>query len=323
MFESSLLILLVALVLDWRFGEPDILWSRFPHPVVAFGKAVGWIDKRYNIVEDSKGAKIRKGSLGIAMLILAALLVGLGLEFVVNLIWPVGWLLEVFIVFALLAQRSLHDHVLAVADGLENKGIQGGREAVGMIVGRDPSLLDRKGVCRASIESLAENFSDGVLAPAFWYAVFGLPGMLVYKMINTADSMIAYKNDKYIWFGRSAAQIDDLANWLPARLSAFLIAFGSFAVLGSGAFFRAIKCAFRDAGLHSSPNAGWPEAAMAGGATIALGGPRTYAHETVSQPFLNAAGEPDLHPHHIALALTIFTYACFAGWAICLIFLVL
>ncbi|MDJ0612255.1 MAG: adenosylcobinamide-phosphate synthase CbiB [Rhizobiaceae bacterium] len=319
MSESALFILLTALVLDWVFGEPDILWSRFPHPVVLFGKAVSWADKQYNIEGDSKGVKIRKGSWAIFLLVLAALLVGLGLEKLVSIAWPFGWVLELFVVFVLLAQKSLRDHVSAVAIGLAANGLQGGRDAVGMIVGRDPSQLDGSGICRASIESLAENFSDGVVAPAFWYAVFGLPGILVYKMINTADSMIAYKNEKYLWFGRSAAQIDDLANWVPARISAVLVAIGSGTVYGINSMLNSLKCAFRDAGLHRSPNAGWPEAAMAGGTGIALGGPRDYAHERVSQPFLNASGTRDLGSHHIEISLDVFSRACFVLWGLCLL----
>jgi len=323
MFEMPLLILLAALVLDWVFGEPEILWSRLPHPVMAFGKAVSWVDNRYNIESDSKGAKVRKGSLAIFLLILSALCVGLLLEGLVKQIWPFGWMLELFVVFVLLAQKSLYDHVRAVSTGLQFEGLDGGRKAVAMIVGRDPDMLDHSGVRRASIESLAENFSDGVVAPAFWYLIFGLPGIIVYKMINTADSMIAYKNEKYLWFGRSAAQIDDLANWLPARISSGLISIGAGALKGAGGMINSVKCAFRDAGLHRSPNAGWPEAAMAGGIDIALGGPRIYANEIVSQSYLNAAGERNLEPIHMDLALKVFSYACFAFWGVCLVFVLL
>jgi len=316
MGEWMLLILLIALVLDWKFGEPEILWSRITHPIVLFGKAVSFADKQLNIESDADSTQYKKGAMAICLLILLALLVGLALGWVIELVGWLGLFIELFIVFVLLAQKSLADHVGAVAVGLRENGLEGGRAAVGMIVGRDPDTLNQSGVCRAAIESLAENFSDGVVAPAFWYAVFGLPGIIVYKMINTADSMIAYKNEKYLWFGRVAAQIDDLANWVPARLSALLIAMG-------GASAHALKVAFQDAGLHRSPNAGWPEAAMAGASGLALGGPRVYSYETVQQAWLNGAGKRELAAQDIEATLWIFNKSCFALWAIVLALLIL
>jgi adenosylcobinamide-phosphate synthase len=226
-------------------------------------------------------------------------------------------------VFVLLAQRSLHDHVLAVATGFQQGGLEGGRDAVAMIVGRDPAMLDESGIVRASIESLAENFSDGVVAPAFWYCVFGLPGLFAYKMINTADSMIGYRNEKYLWFGRAAAQIDDLANWLPARLSTLILAGGVWSSKGNQSAKKSIAIAFRDAGLHRSPNAGWPEASMAGGMDVALGGPRRYPHETVQQAYINASGRMELSAADIKPALNVFAKTCGVLWALvfCLIIL--
>jgi len=316
MSEWALLILGVALVLDWKFGEPEILWSRITHPIVLFGKAVSFADTKFNIESDDDSTKYKKGAVTISLLILLALLVGVALNWVIGLFgWP-GFLLELFIVFVLLAQKSLSDHVGAVAVGLRENGVEGGRVAVGMIVGRNPEMLNKSGVCRAAVESLAENFSDGVVAPAFWYAVFGVPGILVYKMINTADSMIAYKNKKYLWFGRVAAQIDDLANWVPARLSALLIAMG-------GASLHALKVTFQDAGLHRSPNAGWSEAAMAGASGLALGGPRVYRHETVQQAWLNGAGKRDLSAQDIVATLVIFNRSCFALWSVVMALIIL
>ena len=315
MFESSLLVLLIALVLDWFFGEPQALWSRMPHPIVLFGKAVSFADQRLNISVESEQVRYKKGALAIFVLILVALLAGLVLTWIVSAFSFLGWIIEVFIVFVLLAQRSLYEHVGAVSEGLKARGLEGGQDAVGLIVGRDPKTLDKSGVSRAAIESLAENFSDGVVAPAFWYAVFGLPGILVYKMINTADSMIAYRNEKYLWFGRATAHVDDLANWLPARLSALIIAAGAGMLRGKNALINALGCAWREAGLHRSPNAGWPEASMAGGIHIALGGPRQYAGEEVLQPYLNASGKRYLEAADIDHALDVFTLACFSMWA--------
>ena len=313
MFDP-LFILLIALVLDWYFGEPEALWSRLPHPIVLFGKAVSFADKRLNKSKDSDQEQYKNGSVAISLLILLALFVSFFIQGVVDFFGPIGFIIELFIVFVLLAQKSLADHVEAVAIGLKEDGLKGGQKAVGMIVGRDPSSLDKSGVSRAAIESLAENFSDGVVAPAFWYAVFGLPGIIVYKMINTADSMIAYRNEKYLWFGRVAAQIDDLANWLPARLSAVLIALGSGMLNGVAAFKNAMIVALRDSGLHRSPNAGWPEAAMAGGVDLALGGPRIYPDETVQQAYLNSSGKKDLGVKDIKHTIQVFALACFSLW---------
>jgi adenosylcobinamide-phosphate synthase len=312
--HDPLFILLLALILDWYFGEPVALWSRLSHPIVLFGKAVSFIDKRFNYAKDKPETQYKKGAISISLLLGSALMGAFLLEWFIGFLWIFGFLLELFIVFVLLAQKSLAEHVEAVAQGLKEDGLKGGRKAVAMIVGRDPSSLDKQGVSRAAIESLAENFSDGVVAPAFWYAVFGLPGIIVYKMINTADSMIAYRNEKYLWFGRVAAQIDDLANWLPARISAILIALGAGMLNGMGAFKNAMIVALRDSGLHRSPNAGWPEAAMAGGADIALGGPRIYPEETVQQAYLNSSGKRDLGVKDIKQAIQIFALACFTLW---------
>ena len=311
---DPLFILLIALVLDWYFGEPEILWSRLPHPIVLFGKAVSCVDKRLNRKGDDREAQYKKGALAISLLIFGALLVSWFIEGLIGFLGGVGFILEVFIVFVLLAQKSLADHVEKVAAGLKEEGLAGGRKAVGMIVGRDPGRLDKSGVSRAAIESLAENFSDGVVAPAFWYAIFGLPGIIIYKMINTADSMIAYRNEKYLWFGRVAAQIDDLANWVPARISAVLIASGAGMLNGMSAFKNSLIVVLRDSGLHRSPNAGWPEAAMAGGADLALGGPRIYPEEVVQQAYLNGSGRRDIEAADIKVAIQIFALACFALW---------
>jgi len=307
-------ILLIALVLDWYLGEPDALWSRIPHPVVLFGKAVSFTDKRLNNPNDNPDTQYKKGAFASLILLLLALTVAMMIEVALARLSFAGILIEIFIVFVLLAQKSLADHVEAVATGLKQGGLEGGHKAVGMIVGRDPDALDKSGVSRAAIESLAENFSDGVVAPAFWYLVFGLPGIIVYKMINTADSMIAYKSEKYLWFGRVCAQVDDLANWVPARLSAILLAIGSGMLKGVSALRNALLIALRDSGLHRSPNAGWPEAAMAGGADFALGGPRVYPGETVQQAYLNSAGKRELGCDDITCAIRIFALACFSLW---------
>ena len=314
--DNFAIILLLALVLDWFLGEPQVIWSRVPHPVVLFGKAVGIADKALNLATDGPANQRRKGAMAICLLLVVALFAAMLVQWVLGFFEPISRVFECLIVFVLLAQRSLFDHVKAVSDSLRRNGVEGGREAVGLIVGRDPELLDETGICRASIETLAENFSDGVVAPAFWFGVFGLPGLFIYKMINTADSMIAYRSEKYLHFGRVTAQIDDLANWLPARLSFGIIAFGAVFVSGLRSAKNSVSVVLRDAGLHRSPNAGWPEAAMAGAMDIALGGPRKYAHETVSQAFIHGSGKRDLSARDIETSLRFFRAACFVLWGL-------
>ena len=324
MADKTLLILLAALAADWKFGEPSWLWSRLPHPVVLFGRAIGWLDRSFNLESDDDGARYRKGAVGIAALIIASVLAGVLLHGFLRPLGIIGAVLEGFLVFALIAQRSLIDHVAAVADGLTSNGLAGGRAAVAKIVGRDPETLDRAGVSRAAIESLAENYSDGVVAPAFWYAVFGLPGLIAYKMINTADSMIGYRNERYEHFGKVAAQIDDLANWLPARLTAGIVALAALFSRGASSARKSLFTAISDSGLHRSPNAGWPEGAVAGACGFALGGPRIYVSGAVAQAYINAGGKRDLDAGDIRSAISLISTAClaFAGLVLlcCLVF---
>jgi adenosylcobinamide-phosphate synthase len=287
-------LLLAALLLDAALGEPRWLWSRLPHPAVLLGRAVAWLDRHLN-----RGAARRlKGSLGFAGLALAALALGGAVQAL-----PGGGVPEVVLAAILLAQRSLAEHVRAVARGLR-RGLAPGRAAVAMIVGRDVAALDRAGVARAAIESAAENFSDGVVAPAFWYLVGGLPGLLLYKLTNTADSMIGYRTPRHEAFGWAAARFDDALNWIPARLTAALIA----AVFASRRAWAVVR---RDARLHRSPNAGWPEAAMAGVLDVALAGPRSYGGRMRAYPFVHAAGRRDIGPAEIEAAVRVL----WRGWA--------
>lgn len=309
-----LFILFVALVLDWFVGDPDWAWRSIPHPVVWFGRLTGFLDDKLNRESDTAKVQQEAGALALIAMVAAALVAGWVLGLLFWLTGPLGWLLELALVAILLAQKSLADHVRAVAAGLRTDGLEGGRKAVAMIVGRDPQQLDRSAVSRAAIESLAENFSDGVVAPAFWYAIFGLPGLLVYKMLNTADSMIGHRSARHLNFGKWPARADDFANWIPARLSAGIIALGLASISGITAARAAVGGALRDAGLHRSPNAGWPESAFAHGLGIALGGPRTYAGESVQQAWLNGSGKAVLDIADIEAALVLFARACFAFW---------
>ncbi len=317
---TGLWILLAALIADWWFGDPEQLWRRTGHPVEWMGRWIGWLDVQFNRADVPADVALRNGVLAWAAMVAAGVLAGLVLQALFHAIGVLGWLVEAFVVFALLAQKSLRDHVRAVAEGLRSDGLAGGRAAVARIVGRDPQTLDEAGIVRAATESLAENFCDGVVAPAFWYAILGLPGIIAYKIINTADSMIGHRSARYLHFGRVAARADDVANWLPARLSALLIAAGAAVAISPVAARKSIGTALRDAGLHRSPNAGWPEAAMAGGLDIALGGPRKYPTETVSQAYLNAAGRLALGEDDLGRALELYRAACFTGWALVAIF---
>ncbi len=310
--SGTLLLLFLALLLDRLVGDPDGLWRRVPHPVVLFGRAIGLTDRLFNGKRLSAETKRFNGAAGIAVLLAASALSGLVLHRLLAPLGIVGDLVEIVVVAVLLAQKSLYDHVRAVSVGLRRGGLAGGRQAVSMIVGRDPATLDEPAICRAGIESLAENFSDGVVAPALWYALLGLPGLFAYKMLNTADSMIGHKNTKYLDFGRASARLDDLANWPAARLSILFLAAGAWAVKGRAAARLAIGTALRDAGLHRSPNSGWPEAAMAGALGIGLAGPRIYGGTRVDEPMMNASGRTVATVADIDLSLRIFSAACAA-----------
>lgn len=307
--EINLLILFLALLADRYFGDPDWLWEKIPHPIVLFGKAIAYADTRFNRPGDSDDERRRDGFLTMFGLLVLAAVVGWVVHLGLRTISPVGELVEALLVAVFLAQKSLGDHVTRVAVALREEGIVGARRAVSMIVGRDPEVLDDAGVSRAAIESLAENTSDGIIAPAFWYALLGLPGLLAYKMLNTADSMIGHLNDRHRDFGRFAAKLDDVANWIPARLTGLLISAAAWIVHGYDAALRSFNVMMRDARLHRSPNAGWPEAAMAGAIEVALAGPRVYGGVTANEPMLNGAGRRDAGAENIEDALDIFSVA--------------
>lgn len=278
--------LILAMLLDAWAGEPRWLWSRAPHPAVLMGRLIGWADARFN-----RGAARRlKGVAVMVVLGLGALGLGAALA-------ALGPVVEVIVAAILIAQRSLVEHVLAVADGLR-QGLPQGRAAVAMIVSRDTGAMDESAVARAAIESAAENMSDGVVAPLFWFAVGGLPGLLLYKITNTADSMIGYRTPRHEAFGWAAARFDDLLNLLPARGTAVLIAV-------TQSVWRDWRGIVADAGLHRSPNAGWPEAAMARALGIALSGPRAYDGRMQEFPFVNAVGRKPLLAQDIEAAVRV------------------
>lgn len=278
--------LALAMLLDAALGEPKLLWDRIPHPAVLMGRLIGWADKRFN----TGPAQKPKGTILMIILGIGALALGTAIHAVFG---RVG---DVIICAMLLAQRSLCDHVAAVGDALRIS-LGDGRRAVGMIVGRDTTTMDPSAVARGAIESAAENLSDGVIAPAFWFAIGGLPGLLLYKITNTADSMIGYKTPRHLDFGWAAARFDDLLNWVPARITG-----GIIWALSPRTTWATIRA---EAALHRSPNAGWPEAAMAYALNIALSGPRTYDGHRTSDPFVNAHGAKTLTPDDVDRAVRI------------------
>lgn len=291
----SAALLVPALLLDAAAGEPRWLWDRLPHPAVLMGRAIARADRRFN-----RGtARRAKGAAAMAGLAAAAAALGWGLAAV-----PDAGLIEVAVAAVLLAQRSLADHVRAVARALR-LSVADGRLMVARIVGRDTAAMEGPDVARAAIESAAENLSDGVVAPAFWFLVAGLPGLLVYKVTNTADSMIGHRTARHEAFGWAAARLDDALNWVPARLTAALILLAN----GRGRGWRPV---LRDAPLHRSPNAGWPEAAMAVVLGVSLSGPRSYGGERRDFPWVWAEGRRDAGPADIDRAVA----ALWRAWAL-------
>lgn len=320
---ANLFVLVLALLADRIVGDPPWLWRHLPHPVVLFGKAIAWLDGGLNRPGFPPGVRRRNGVVTIVVLLAASVVAGYLLHAAFASLGLLGTVAEIILVAVFLAQKSLADHVAAVASGLREEGLAGGRRAVSLIVGRDPETLDEPAVCRAALESLAENFSDGVVAPALWYAVFGLPGLLAYKMLNTADSMIGHKSEKYLAFGWASARLDDLANWPAARFSMLLLAAGAWLAAGREAASNALRIGLRDSGLHRSPNSGWPEAAMAGALDVQLTGPRVYGGIKVSEPMMNGAGRAAASVGDVETGIGIFNGACSALASSALLLLVL
>jgi len=303
---DPLIFMVIALMIDAYVGDMSVVFSRIRHPVVWIGDLVGFLDDKLN--RDNRGQMDRafRGLIVVLFVISTCAAIGWCIAWV-GQNYPFGWTLELILLVALIAQRGLYDHVRQVKSGME-ESLESGREAVSHIVGRDPTQLDDHGVCRAAIESLAENFSDGVVAPIFWYVLFGFPGILVYKAVNTMDSMIGYRNERYKAFGMTAARLDDILNIIPARLSGLFICLAA-AVAPTANPWRALKTMLRDAGKHRSPNAGWPEGAMAGALGLALAGPRKYRENQVNDPWIGD-GDARALPKDIKRALYIFVVAC-------------
>lgn len=298
---------LLALALDATLGWPGAVYRRIGHPVALFARLIDGLERRWN--RPTRHFATRR-LLGVLTLMLLVALVG-GAAWLVE--WGLlrqlgthGWLAVAILAWPALAQRSLFDHVRAVADALEHHGLPAARQAVAAIVGRDTEVLDESAVARAAIESLAESFCDGIAAPLFWLLLLGLPGVWIYKAVNTADSLIGHSEPRWRAFGGAAARTDDAMNLLPARLAGVLIC------LAGGGGWRVMV---RDARNHASPNAGWPEAAMAGALGLRLAGPVAYDGVMHDKPWIGD-GTPAATAFDIRHALRIYLIASALLWLI-------
>ncbi len=280
---DPLILLLIAMIVEAAIGDAALPFKWVPHPVVLIGRLVDWFDRKLNRENRPETDRALRGALVVCVVV--ALCAGIG--------WAVawltqnhdfGWIVELFGLTALLAGRGLYDRVRAVAMALR-QGLEPARAEVSHIVGRDPRQLDEHGVARAAIESCAENFCDGVVAPVFWYVLFGFPGILIYKAVNTMDSMIGHMTPRYRAFGMTAARLDDVLNLIPARLSGLFIVLAA-AFVPTASPGAAVRIMLRDAGKHKSVNAGWPEGAAAGALALALAGPRRYSAQIVNDPWI-------------------------------------
>src|SRR5580704_13511550 len=311
----SVALALLAMVIELCAGYPQALLRAIGHPVTWIGHLIAALDRALNRdvpppfppLQAGEGREGVRRAAGIIAILLLLGIVG-AIAFIVErelLRLPFGLFVVAVIASPLVAQRSLHQHVADVATALEQGGVIAGRAAVAKIVGRDTDALDAAGIARAAIESLAENFSDGVAAPVFWMAIAGLPGAALYKAINTADSMIGHRTPRYAAFGWAAAKLDDLVNLPASRLSALLLV--AAAALNNNAV-PAWRAVVRDAPRHRSPNAGYPEAALAGALGLSLAGPRVYGGVEIDDATMGD-GRRDATAADIRRALMLYRYA--------------
>ena len=292
----------LSLAVERWLGYPAPLLHLIGHPVMWFGRLITLLESASFRGTRTAGQKRLAGIVSVVLLVAAAVLPCLLVQAILRS-FPGGWLVEMLLATSFLAQKELGRAVATVATGLR-QSLAAGREAVSHVVGRDPQVLGEAGVAGAAIETLAESTSDGVVAPWFWLVLFGLPGIAAYKAINTADSMIGHRNERYRDYGWAAARLDDLVNLVPARLTALMVVVACFFVPNASPG-NAWKAAWRDAGKHKSPNAGWPEAAFAGALRISLGGPRAYDGEVVDLPAMGD-GTRALASAHIEWALVLY-----------------
>jgi adenosylcobinamide-phosphate synthase len=296
----------VAMLLELCLGYPERLLRAIGHPVSWIGWLIDALDRSIN--RETAGPKARRLAGALALVALLALVAAIALVVQYEVLrLRFGFLLLALLAGTFIAQRSLHRHAADVANALDTGGLDSGRAAIAHIVGRDPGSLDAAGIARAAIESLAENFSDGVVAPVIWLVIGGLPGIAFYKAINTADSMIGHRTARHEAFGWAAARLDDLVNLPASRLSALLL-IGAAALMRNASAAAAWRAVRRDAPRHRSPNAGYPEAAMAGALKLSLAGPRVYGATRVDDAFMGE-GRTEANAADIRRALALFRRA--------------
>lgn len=300
---APLFLILIALFIEAYVGEARAVFKVLPHPVRILGGAIASLDRKLNREQRSELDRSLRGGLAVLIVVVPCAAIGTGVAWLTQH-HGFGWIVELLLLVSLLAQRNLYDCVSAVGKALREAGLPAGRMAVSHLVGRDVQKLDEHGVARAAIESAAENFSDGVVAPIFWYAVFGFPGLLVYKAVNTMDSMIGHMTPKYRAFGKAAARLDDLLNLIPARLSGLLFVLAAI-FTPTASPWRALKTMLRDSSRHRSPNAGWPESAVAGALGLALAGPRHYPGHHVQDAWM---GDGRARATHKDIRRTLYLY---------------
>lgn len=307
---TNLAILACALLIEAAIGYPVALLAAMGHPVMWLGAVLTWLDRGLNRDADTPWLRRIMGGLAVLVLLTVAIVPTLLLQAAGRAWLPhgLGLLLPTLLASTLFAQRSLWTHVHAVAEALDQSGLEGGREAVSHIVGRNPQSLDEAGVVRAAMESLAENFSDAVVAPAIWCGVLGLPGIAAYKAINTADSMIGHRTSRHLAFGWAAARLDDLVNLPGSRLAVVWIVLAASLARGARPV-GALRAVWRDASRHRSPNAGWPEAAMAGALGLRLAGPRVYGTTRVEDAWMGD-GRAEATTADLRRALSLYRIAC-------------
>jgi adenosylcobinamide-phosphate synthase len=306
---SNLGLTACALAFEAAAGYPSAALRAIGHPVMWMGALIGWLDRAWNCDASDARTRRARGVLAVLALLAASAGPAAALQAGFAMLPPaLSLLLTAAIASTLLAQRSLWSFVAAVGDALRQGGLPAGRAAVAHIVGRNPDTLDEPAVLRAAIESLAENFSDGVVAPALWGALLGLPGIAAYKAANTADSMIGHLTPRHRAFGWASARLDDVANLPASRLAAGWLLLA--ACLHPGASARgAGRAVWRDAGRHRSPNAGWPEAAMAGALGLRLAGPRVYGETRMEDAWMGD-GRVEAAPDDLDRALALYRTAC-------------
>lgn len=303
---QTLFVLVGALALEATFGYPDWLYQRIGHPVSWIGRFISFLDKKLNRETDSSQVRRNKGVLALGILIVITGVIAWALEQFFDHV-AFGAFFIALLASMLIASRSLYTHVEDVARALDQYGLDDARQAVGRIVGRNPKTLDAHGVARAAIESLAENASDGIVAPVFWFAILGLPGLVVYKAINTADSMIGHRTPRHEAFGWASARLDDFVNLPASRLTALLLSLASIFTPGASVA-GTLEAVARDASKHRSPNAGWPESALAGALGLKLNGPKVYGETRVEDAYMGD-GRRDATAEDIHAALRLMTTA--------------